>query len=438
MAGARATGRAVVAAVGRTRALVRDHREGVLVAGVGVGLGLGMLPLYWRMCNDYPRALYMGINDYDLHMQTAARIRLYPLRVDAPHFIFHVLAKGSSLVLGHRLGPVVVLSVATAVAYVATYVLFRLPARRLPRMSTGAAIGGSIAFFVLETPVAILLYAHLVSARTRFLTQQTLYSPTWVAALPFSLVTLILLARIIAAGPEPDPDGDARRQRRLVRWLAAVVLVGTIAKPAFALCLVPGLAAYLLITARWPVRRIVGLWAWVAVPAAAVIAWQTWYLTTGVSKLWDDHFVFHPIGGPVFGWRQVGPLYFLPLLWIVLAIWATRGRFLADRLVQLVLWCTCFAVPIFLLFREEGGRGQDGNLGVPSQVCVALLTLLALRALTAETAAWARRRTTEGVRPPLWMACAGLLALPFLAAFGLAYADTMGWLRIHIEWYPFY
>jgi hypothetical protein len=399
-----------------------------VVGGLVAALVSG--PVYWRLVNDNPGAKYLGINDYDIHVTSARFITFSPFRLDVPHFGFHLETALWSRVVGQRLGPVLTLSIATGMTFVAVVLLLRTGDELGRRLSMAQAAATTVFWACLETPTILLLYLGLVSPRTRFMTVQTLYSPTWVTAFPLSLLTLLSVGWML----REIREGGSRQAE--AAWAVAVTLfVTSIAKPALAVCLLPGLASYLILR-RVPIGRLVTLMARVAAPTLALVAWQTWYLTSGQSKVWADHFAFDPIGGPVFGWSQARWAFWLPLVWLVLAIWATGGRFLRDQLVQLTLCCTVFALAIFLLFVEVGERSGHGNLGVPLQLCVTFLLLLATRALAIEAAqVWRARRDADF---PAWFGVGGLIAVTFLAGGLLAYADTLGWVHVPISWFPLY
>jgi hypothetical protein len=191
---------------------------------------------------------------------------------------------------------------------------------------------------------------------------------------------------------------------------------------------------HLLVFERPSVKVTVSLMAMVSVPTVLLVAWQTWWITATDSELWSSGYVFAPIGGPPFGWRQLGWVYWSTVVWVPLAVVVTRGAWLKERLVRLAWCCLVFALAIFLLFRETGARAGHGNLGVPLQVCMVVLILLAMGAVAREAVdAW-RRPTGR----PRWLLPVGVLLGAFLVGGAISYLDAIGWIHIPIRWGPPY
>jgi hypothetical protein len=392
--------------------------------------GLAASPIYWRLVNDDPAAKYLGINDYDIHITSVRSISFVPLRFDVPHFTFHMSSALLARVVGFRLGPVIILALASAATFGLVALLLQQPTREGLRLSAGQAEGATLLWGLLETPTILLMYLGALAPTTRFMTVHNLYSPTWVTALPFSILTMLLVDRLLRRWR------GSGRVAPVDAWLVSTALFATsVAKPALALCLLPGLLLYFLV-ARAPLRVVVPMMVRIGGPTAALVAWQTWFLASGKSQVWVDHFRLDPIGGPVYGWSQARWAFWLPLAWVALAAWATRGRFFLDRLVQLVLCCTVFAVAIFLLFVEAGERAGHGNLGVPLQLCGTFLLLLATRSICASAVEVWRCRSSADFPP--WFMAGTLVAMLFVASGLLSYADTLGWVQVPISWFPLF
>lgn len=410
-----------------------DVRRAMLVGGL---VALAFAPVFWRLVN-VPGALSLGVNDHGLHVEAAHRFSLIPFRLEVPQFLFHVVTAALSEVVGEAAGPVVTLTVAMWATYLAVFGLLRRSPSAGQRGldAVPARVVAALVLFV-ETPTLLLIMADLVGPNTRFLSVHVLYSPTWVVALPFALYTLALLddAMVAAATPVEVRTPAAIRRSRSI--LGAVVAVGTMAKPSFTLCLVPALPIYAVLFARSSLRRLIGDLVWVAVPGVIVVAWQTWFLSTSSSALGSDGFTFDPIAGPVYGWSQVRLPFGVPMLGLlVVATAVSRGAFLRERLVRLVLCCFAVALPIFVLFKETGPRAQHGNLGVPAQVCVTMLAVLAIRRITSDLLV----APDAPGRPPQWVrVAAGALLLAFLGGGILSYLDALGLVHVPISWFPFY
>lgn len=426
------SGAAAVAARSRTASASRSSvLSGPTVLGSLVILAV-FAPVFWQLVANGPDVTFLGINDYGIHLSSVRAISLVPFNFDVPHFMFHATSAGIAWVATPTIGPVVTLCIAQLATFVGVVWLFRAPDTGHGSLSERRSVALGIWFLVMETPTLVLLVAGLVPETTRFMSVHALYSPTWVVGLPWAVAGVCIAERLIDGRPSDRPRVD-------LRWvLSAVVGVSAIAKPSFAICFIPGLALYLVVV-RTPLRSLLATMWRVASPAALVVAWQTWYLTSGQSEVWVDHFVFRPIGGPVYGWGRAGWPFWLPLIWLVLAVWSTRGAVVREPLVRLVLCCTAVALPLFLLFQEEGPRAGHGNLGVPLQVCIFLLLLLSVRAI-ARTAAtwWDSGRHAEVPRVPASLVASSVAAVAFLAGGLLALSDVLGLLRLPISWDPFF
>lgn len=392
----------------------------------GAAAGLIFAPVLWRLVAPAdPLVTVVGINDYGPHLTAAENLRLVPLHLEIAHFGFHLASATAALVLGWTAGPVLVLSISVGATFVVAQRLLRAPDRSGSRLGAAAAAAGAAFFLLAETPTLGLLHLGWIRASTRFETVHALYSPTWVVLLPFALGALLVVERVVAA-----PD-EAPARRRLV-GLSALVVLGTLAKPSFTLCLLPGLAAYLLLVERRGWRRDLRILAWVGAPAVAVLAWQSWFLNHAGTEIGGGGVTFDPIGGPPYGWSQARWAFWLPLLWPLAAIAATRGAFVRDRLVQVVAASLVFAMGLFLLFRETGPREGHGNLGVSPQVCATVLVLLSIRAL-ARTVVELRREPAGWGRT---VRLGAVAALTSAFAWGglVSYLDAMDLLHVPIDW----
>ncbi|MFM7068038.1 MAG: hypothetical protein ACKOYM_01135, partial [Actinomycetes bacterium] len=413
------------------------NRPAVLLVAASVGVVALFAPLIWRLVNSDPPARVVGINDYPLHLDAVWTLRFWPLHVDAPHFLFHVLSAGIAPALGRQLAPVVVLLVAVLCTYWAAYAVVRGPLRDDPALTPVAGVWTALAFLFWETPTLLLIWLHLVPDSSRFMTVHAMYSPTWVVALPFALATVAMLDRVFARWAGPDGPSVQRHAA-----LGGVMVVGALAKPSFALVLVPGLLAYLLLferrsggEQRQSLRAAASLWAWVAVPAALVMGWQVWFMAGSTSPVGGDTFRFAPISGPIFGWSQARWPFWLPLGWFAIVVWATRGQFLRERAVRLVGCCVVPAVAVFLLFTEVGPRAQHGNLGVPLQVCATLLFALSLRSAASALGSWHRDLPR---RIPVWFPVIVFCGALFIGSGVVAWADSLGILHVPINWKPYF
>jgi hypothetical protein len=246
--------------------------------------------------------------------------------------------------------------------------------------------------------------------------------------LPFLILLLPLLdAHIAAVESGRSPSRAARTT------LVVTVVLGALAKPSFLVCLVPVLPFYLLLVRRGSRRVLVSTTLLVLIPAAAVMGWQTWYLGSKQSPEFNSGWTFDPIVQPAFGWHRAGPVFWIPLIVVLWALVVTRGRFLRESSVQLVLSCMVVALPLMLCVRETGVKAADGNMAVPMQACTTLLVLLALRTCVRSVQ---RRWRSAGGRSratPSLVISAGL-ALLFLAGGALSYLDAVQVVQVPTDW----
>ena len=426
-AGARA-GTSVASAARRAR---RHLVAKLALIGLAIGAAWGVT--FWRLVTRGDAVTVLGINDYPLHLQTAQDLSIVPFRLDVPEFLFHLLAKTGILVAGPRLGPVLALVVLTATAYVGVVLLFLERSRTGLQLTDRQATVAGLAYFFMETPVLVLLYLGVVSPTAPFATVHWWGNPTFLAALPFTFLCLPLIERVIEAAPADDAAWRASRARVA---LDVVVILGALAKPAFTLVLIPAVPTYALLVRGLRGRSLARVVGWAVAPVTLVILWQVWYLRTGQSttQVFRTGLTFDPIVEPIFGWGQLVPVFVFPALLLLLAIWASGGRFVRERSVQLVLVATAFAVPLMLTLRETGSKSGEGNMFVPFQACVAVLVVLAVRSVAWEGfGAW-RNWRTEGRRPPAWSYVAALATVALLAGGILSVLAGSGVIHVPANW----
>lgn len=437
----RAAATAAVTAIGRVPADVIGRRRstteprhagrpgpaGETVAAVlaSAAVAASWTPVLWRLSNGPPKSFVLGIDDYPRHLAAATRIEFLPFRAEVPHLLFHLLTRLTTAVLGSSVAPVAVLATATMASVLAVRHLMTLPepsGRRIgPRAATVVAVG----YFAAETPALVLHAVGAVDGTDPYLTVHWWGNPTWLMGLPFLVLILPLVDSLITS-----PSLPPALARRRVAAAAVVTVLGTLAKPSLMVCLVPVLPVHLLLRRvdRRTVRRVMGA---VVVPAALIIVWQTWFLGAGRSSEFSAGFTFDPIVQPAFGWDRAGPVFWLPLLVVVAALVVTRGAFIRDPLVTLVLSCTAVALPLMLTVRETGVKAFDGNMAVPMQACTTLLVLLALRCTT--NAALAAARSAGTWRTPRTVVL-GTFALAFLAGGVVSYLDATQVVDVPTDW----
>lgn len=403
------------------------------LAAIGVLIGSAWAATYWRLVNGDASVTVLGINDYPLHLESARDLSLVPFHLNVPEFLFHLAAKAGEVTVGMRAGPVVALVAFTATAYVGVVLVFLERSRTDDRVLTwtqAKALGA--AYFFMETPVLILLALHAVPQTTPFATVHWWGNPTFLASLPFTFLALPLIERAIDASEDPDPGAWSASGARV--GMATVLVLGSAAKPSFTLMLLPALPVYLLAVRKVHRRTFFRMCAWALVPTALVVAWQAWFLGTGQSGEFRSGWVFDPIVEPLYGWRNMGPVFWFPLALLVLAVWTSKGRLVRERSVQLVLLALAVALPLMLTVRETGNKSGEGNMAVPAQACVAALLVLAIRTIAWDVlGAWERRRTT-GAGMPVSSWVAGFVVGALLLGGALSLLDGSGLIHVPAHW----
>jgi hypothetical protein len=394
---------------------------------IATALGLVWAPVYWRLVNASPTINVFGINDYPLHLEVARDFSLVPFRTNAPHFLFHAATAAWDLIVSSAIAPILTLSSATALSYVAVVVLFRQPSRGGVQLSAAGARVLALGYFMIETPALLALYWGAIPSTSPIYTVHWWPNPTWLVALPFMFFTLPLIERVI------DGAGGGRDER--APWLLGIVTVlGAIAKPGLALCLVPALPVYLVLVRKAGALALRRAVTWCVVPGAAVIVWQTWFLGLSSASQFSSGWTIDPVVDAPFGWSNVGVMFFMPFVPVLLALGVGRGAFLRERSVQLVLLCTTFALPLMLFVRETDERAQHGNLAVPMQACMTLLVALAIRFLGQHAVSSWRRHRAEGVPLPTSTVISAVAGCFFLAGGVLSLLDGVGLIHVPVDW----
>lgn len=412
------------------RLLVWLRRDDVRV---GIVMAALTAPIYWRLIGD-PTVVVSGVNDYQGHVIRAELIRFWPPRVASPHFLFQLAIRLLWPLVGVQVAVTSVLTVSTGFL---GSILVGIGRRQSP---DGRALGRypsmllPFAYVLAESPALLIptapdWWGRAVGFDTNgtgpgYVPFHVWGSPTGVLLLPFAFLTVRLLL-------DTFDEMDAASPQLVIRpWeLAWVTLVGTAVKPAVSLCLLPAALIYMLVTRRVTARTIRTIGLWCLLPGAAVIAFQMWFLRSGVSSLETESWRIHPfwilsragLDRPA-AWPLV---VFLGLCW-----WAGRSRYLRDPWVLLTSIAVLVSlVPAFVL-QETGAKAEHGNLAQSFFFCLVLLTVGSMRFAGLELADVARGRRESGAAPPLWSACMVLFGSLCLLAGLLSYLDAVGVLRV--------
>ena len=289
------------------------------------------------------------------------------------HFLFHLLTAGISRLTGLSLevSAAVVLSLAVAACALIVHELY---------LGSGEDAGDS------EWRRSAATIAALTTSAIYFKGFNSIYvgqsgpnvwhNPTSIVLKPFALVAAIWLERIIF---------DGARGRAYVVVIAAV-LIGMLAKPAFALVLIPTagvMAAYMMLPPRWqklgadrlptsaPTRNF--LMALVLLSAALLLA-QALYIfgeRRGIT------IAFLGV------WRNQTPSVAISML-LALAFPLSVTNLDVKRGVPLrglgLAWgFTIAGAVIYAFLAESGGAFMDGNFSWGYQIALAILFAFAFR-----------------------------------------------------------
>lgn len=410
---------------------VRKSRVGgwtpwAAVVMLGVAIAAIWSPTIWRLVHDGGSTRVLGINDYPLHVSVAGDFSLFPYVNSAPHFLFHATTAVWNLIFSLQTAAVLSVCTAVTLGFVAVVILMRQPQRTGARLPLTYAAAVTLWFYLAESPGLFAIWFGLVPASSPIYTIHWWGNPTWLAAVPFLVLTLPLLEWTISEAIEESSD------RRPAVLLFVVTVLGTIAKPALAIPLIPALPIYLLWVRRltWPAARSVLLAC--ALPAALLVLWQIWFLDASNASEFSSGFAVEFIVDAPFGWSNVGWVFLFPFLPVVLAFVLVGRDFVRDRSVQLLLVCLAFAVPLMLLVNETGERASHGNFAVPAQGCMALLVLVSVRLVaTRVLVAW-RSRSLLDSRVVLGIVL--ILGTAYTAGGILSLLDGAGIVAIPINW----
>lgn len=404
----------------RAAVATEPHRS----VAVAVVAAVGSAPIYWRLIGDGQARLY-GYNDHREHLAQAADFGWVPFHLSAPHPVLHILTSLGRPLLGTAAAMTLVVSLALGATAAIVYRWVRQPSTAGPGVGALWAAALAISLMVAETPVAALNAFNLLDPPRPFFGIHPFASPTDSLALPLTLLLLELVAR-------PDSLAGDRwwspTPSRLA--IAGTTTVLTLAKPAAALAMVPAIGLYLLISRR---RSLVLSWTafvWCASWAAAVLAWQGWFIRNSalseVMGYTEYRIVLDPLhyvaalgfgpSGPWFFWWSLAP--------VVLA--SLGGRtFLASDRVRLALCALPGTLAIALLAREDGVPVEGQDLLRPLVYAVLPLVYLCSVHLAQQLAAVRSVAERRGGQHAIVVATV-VLAVLWFGAGVVFYVDAIG------------
>ena len=364
-------------------------------------------PHLWRCMHGDPGA---GCSDYGPHVQVAVAM-LHGGIVEA-YFLYHLSVALIAEVPG--LAPPAAAVLGTLVFHLALAAVVYA----LTRAALRAWRGPAAAIATATATIALLLVAHGVALDwdpaalyLGFVGINSYHNPTINALKPFALLLLPFTSATLAPA--------ARSSTRRLMAAAAVATLSTLAKPNYAICLLPALAGLVLVwTARGrPVDWRLG--AAVASPMVATLTVQ--YLLTYGG---DDGIVFAPLAVQhLWGVGDLAAKFVLSVLFPLTVALLFPRRVLASAAL-LVSWATFAGGAAFTyLLAESGERMAHGNFGWSGEIANFVLfvasALLVLRI--------ASRPAGRGVRPRLTLCT---------LAFAAHLASGVLWYGVHLRLIP--
>ena len=406
----------------RLRSWLRSTGIRIPMALSGLAAALLTAPIFHRLAAD-ESTWVNGFNDFHSHLELAAQMQWSPLRITAPHPVFHVSVRLLGNLLSEPVAVTVVLSTAVGLSVASLTWIATQPLGDRPGLSTRAAPLFALGFLFVESPAVVLQALRLLPEDTRYATVHIWANPTEVMVLPFVFLLVVKVAEVL---------GSARPDRRLVLTTAALTLATTITKPALTLALVPGVLVIILVGRSAGRRANWTLVGTVVLPATAIIVWQTWFLEAGNLTYGPSEFELQPLRTIQVLQLDGTSLWFWSALVIIpLAVWIGRMAFVTDRTIQVTAAALVCGLAIMLLVHEGGIRQFDSNLAKPAYYAWMLLFAWSFRYVVA---ALVDERTARraGSGTPLWAAVAASV-IAVLAIGGVtAWLDAIGIISIPV------
>jgi hypothetical protein len=152
-----------------------------------------------------------------------------------------------------------------------------------------------------------------------------------------------------------------------------LVMLSTLAKPNFAICLAPALvAAALFRMARHLQINWKELLFGLLLPMVVVLGWQFWFTyTQGSLSLSKSHIIFAPLA--LFPWNYI-PLRFLLSILFPLALFIIHRKKVLENFPLAFSWLVFLIGAFFTYFiAESGERLKDGNFLWCGQITLFIL-----------------------------------------------------------------
>ncbi|WP_119065253.1 hypothetical protein [Aggregatilinea lenta] len=355
---------------------IRAHRaKGVSLVLLIVLVLAGTYYVAWRTFSYSPW-------DHRFHVDAALEMKRYA-SIDVPHFLYHAFIIFLT-VIGPDLSLQALATISILVTRLATAIVaYLLVLEVLPKPVTYRA--GLIAAF---TSIMLLIVAP-ITLRTwdegrmylGYVGINAMHNPTLLMLTPFALALAWVTARI--AYSTPDRVGLRRDM-----WLSIVLIVlSTLAKPSYLICLLPavGIIAGIRLLRRERLPWAALIWG-IGVPSAILLAWQ--YIFTYGSSLgsvaispggiaWSPFTVMriHAQNGTLLD-KFLLSIAFPALVYGLFFPAARRDRFFTFSTLAFLFGA------FYMYFLEESGRrAQDGNFLWSAQIALFIWFVAAVRFL---------------------------------------------------------
>ncbi len=341
----------------------------------------GFAALVCALYGPVARRLLSGPSDYTAHVHFAEMLGRTRV-INHPHFLYQALV--CFLVW---LAPGLSFRTSGLLAALAFYALLGVLLYR--EAAAVAASGwlrlGASLYIILMQP--IVLPGDGYRYQIGYLWPEPYYSPTLVVVKPLALIAVLHAVRFLEAGRD-------RVKPTAIAVCGLSVAAGALAKPNFAICLLPAAGVYgaWLALRKRPFSRL-GIAAGVLVPGAAVLAWQYYqsYSGTVSAVQYRDAIVLAPFAVMRYHARGLAYKFLLSILfpvgvclawfqkaradlsfrfaWLIFAFGAFYTYMFAERLrfgMGNFLWCgyiSCFVLLVmawrfFLRQAASGGRSR--------------------------------------------------------------------------------
>ena len=337
-----------------------------------VAMVAGSIYVVWRMFSYGPW-------DYRFHVDLALKMK-DRVSIEAPHFLYHAF-----LILIKLIGPdfsrqdlasisIVVMRLAAAV------VIFYLLLEVLPRPTSyraGLTVVVLSLVLLIVTPITLRTWGE-GRMYLGYIGVNAMHNPTILMLVPFALLLGWISARI--AYSPPDRPG----LRRDAGIAALLIVLSTLSKPSYLLCLLPtvGVIAGVRLLRR---ERL----AWgplilgIAVPGIILLAWQYLFTYSATSDSlsksgisWSPLTVMRMHAQGSLTDKFLLSIAFPALTYLLFFPSARRDRFFTLSAIAFI-----FGAGFTYLLAETGARETDGNFIWSSQIALFIWFVAAARFL---------------------------------------------------------